>query len=508
MSKKSKRNKVKALAERNNQKTMNRNDRAKAKTRSELAKAQSKSGAQKKITKVVAPVVAEKARDEEIVLETVKMGGETGNELRDDVVTKVADAAAGGGNGDEVLEAEVKAAEPGLENETLEIEEGQIENVKALDDADKMVKSDMSEGNETEKITEEPRIVEPRESKEKIGLIGESTVVRGLTGEEPLGSNDVARVDREIPEVKGGKKRRHYRMWIWWATGACSIVVLVIGGLAAAGLFKGNTNVADEGSGQMIVEEVPEMEEPEGPEEKPEESTDEKVEELPGTTEEKPEVIPEIAPRPEPVEDYPEVTVGHKVVALTFDDGPSAATTPRLLDILGGRNVKATFFVLGTMARQAPDILRREAAEGHEVASHTPYHTQQTLLSAAQVRAEALEMDQIFTDILGTVPPFTRPPYGSYNQMVQDAMGQPLILWSVDPRDWQYRDAATVCNNVVSGTFDGAVILVHDIHASTVDAVPCIIDTLKARGYEFLTVSELAAYRDVPLVNGGVYGRF
>lgn len=317
-------------------------------------------------------------------------------------------------------------------------------------------------------------------------------------------------VDREIPEARDGKKRHHYRAIMWWAAGICSLLVLVVGGLAVAKLFRGNDEIREEGSGEMIVEEVPEVQPaPEEPAEEPEEEApaepvkEEKPEPAP-----QPEELPEVAPRPEPVKDYPEVTGGHKVVALTFDDGPSTATTPRLLDILKGKSVKATFFVLGTMAQKAPEILRREAAEGHEVASHTPYHNQQTSLSVAQIRAEALEMDRIFTEVLGTVPPFTRPPYGAYNQTVQNAIGQPLIIWSVDPRDWQYRDASVVCTNVVSGTFDGAVILVHDIHASTVEAVPCIIDTLRAQGYEFLTVSELAAYRDVPLVNGGVYGKF
>lgn len=314
-------------------------------------------------------------------------------------------------------------------------------------------------------------------------------------------------LDKEIPEVKGGEKRRHYRALVWWAVGICSLAVLIVGGFAVAKLFVGNTEAGDEGAVEMIVEEVPESAPEEPAEEEPKEEEPEPEKE-PEAVALPVDAMPEIAPRPEPVEDYPEVVGGHKVVALTFDDGPSTATTPRLLDILKGRGVKATFFVLGSMARQAPEILRREVEEGHEVASHTPYHNQQTLLSAAQVRVEALEMDRIFTDILGTVPRFTRPPYGSYNQTVQNAIGQPLIIWSVDPRDWQYRDASTVCTNVVSGTFDGSVILVHDIHASTVDAVPCIIDTLRAQGYEFLTVSELAAYRDVPLVNGGVYGKF
>lgn len=381
-----------------------------------------------------------------------------------------------------------------------------------VDNVDEEKRTEIDAGAVSESVAEVEN--DRKEHPEDVAEKSEEERAEDITKKEAAvsGAGDLSvidAIDREIPEAKDGKKRRSYRMWIWWGVGICCLVMLAVGGLALAKLFSGDNGDGDLSSGEMIIEEVPEevtKEETSGEpveEEKPEEKEPEPVEE-----EIKPEEIPAIAPRPEPVKDYPEVTGGSRVVALTFDDGPSAATTPRLLDILKSKNVKATFFVLGTMARKAPDLLVRERTEGHEVASHTPYHTQQTLLGAAQVRAEALEMDQIFTEILGTVPPFTRPPYGSYNQTVQEAMGQPLILWSVDPRDWQYRDASVVCSNVVSAATDGAVILVHDIHASTVDAVPCIIDTLRARGFEFMTVSELAAYKDVPLVNGGVYGRF
>ena len=229
-----------------------------------------------------------------------------------------------------------------------------------------------------------------------------------------------------------------------------------------------------------------------------------------GATGQKPGAEPgqSLAPRPETPVDEPYAPAGSKLVALTFDDGPSAATTPRLLDTLRSKGVKVTFFVLGTMAQKAPDLLRREKAEGHEVASHTPYHNKLTYLTYAQVRAEAVEMDRIFKEILGEVPPFTRPPYGLYNATVGEALGQPMILWSVDPRDWADRNAAVVCERVLSATVDGSIVLIHDIHATTVEAVPCIIDGLKARGFAFLTVSELAAARNMPLINGQAYFKF
>jgi len=323
-------------------------------------------------------------------------------------------------------------------------------------------------------------------------------------------------------EVDGEGKRKS-KSWIWWIVGAI-LVLLVAGGVFWGIQLMGNRNNDEQmaevggddggsdGEKQGEGEEKPAEESEEKPVEEPEETP---AEETPAekpveqpAEQPNPDPVTPIAPRPDESVDVTGVTPGSKLVALTFDDGPSAATTPRLLDILAANGVKATFFVLGTMAQRSPDILRREVAEGHEVGSHTPYHNQLTNLSFAQVRAEAVEMDRIFTDILGTVPPFTRPPYGSYNATVGQALGQPMILWSVDPRDWADRNAAVVCTRVVNATVDGSIVLVHDIHATTVDAVPCIINELKARGFEFLTVSELAAARGVPLVNGQAYFSF
>lgn len=222
-----------------------------------------------------------------------------------------------------------------------------------------------------------------------------------------------------------------------------------------------------------------------------------------GTSQEPKTEVPAAPTRP-----AKEVTPGSKLIALTFDDGPSGATTPRLLDILAQKQVKVTFFVLGSMAQRAPDLVRREEAEGHEVGSHTPWHDNLVNLSGAAIREQVATMNQILGGILGHGAPFTRPPYGSVNQTVRDNLGQPLILWSVDPEDWRYRDAATVRRNVVGAAFDGAIILLHDVHASTVDAVAGIIDDLRAQGYEFLTISELAQTRGVTLLDGTSYFYF
>ncbi len=202
------------------------------------------------------------------------------------------------------------------------------------------------------------------------------------------------------------------------------------------------------------------------------------------------------------------VNTGRKLVALTFDDGPSYATTPRLLDVLREKGVKVTFFVVGNMANGAPDLLRREEAEGHEVGSHTTAHVNFSYLNAEQTQAEFAAMNQIFNNILGHPSRIARPPYGNYTEITQVYAGQPMIYWTVDTLDWKYRDAGWVRQQAVGGAFDGAIILMHDIHPTTVDAVAGIIDDLKAQGYELLTVSELAQARGVNMANGGVYGSF
>lgn len=215
---------------------------------------------------------------------------------------------------------------------------------------------------------------------------------------------------------------------------------------------------------------------------------------------------------PAPVVSVPAVpargdVAGKKLVALTFDDGPSRATTVRLLDILKAKNVKATFFVVGNMVRNAPEVVQREVAEGHEVGSHTVSHAYLTKLGAAGVQNDTATMRGLLSSA-GVTMRIMRPPYGAFDATVKANVGVPMIYWSVDTLDWKTRNAAAVRSAVASAVFDGAVILMHDIHATTVDAVSGVIDDLRAAGYEFLTVSEMAATRGVTMAAGGVYGSF
>lgn len=199
---------------------------------------------------------------------------------------------------------------------------------------------------------------------------------------------------------------------------------------------------------------------------------------------------------------------GKKLVALTFDDGPSSLTTPALLDVLAEKNTLATFFMIGVMAQNNPDLVKRIEREGHEVASHTMYHQNLVLLSDGAVQSDINEAKSVFSNIIKRTPRLTRPPYGNINNVVRTSVGTPLILWSVDPQDWQNKDVPTILAIIQNQVHDGAIILMHDIYSTSVDAVPVLIDTLREQGYEFATVSELAEARSVNLTPGEYYYNF
>ena len=197
-----------------------------------------------------------------------------------------------------------------------------------------------------------------------------------------------------------------------------------------------------------------------------------------------------------------------KLVALTFDDGPSPDTTPELLDNLTKKDAVATFFVLGSMADANPDIVKRIRKNGHDVASHTMYHQNLVMISYGAAADDIGIANGVFTQILGHSPELTRPPYGNLNNNVVELIDTPIILWSVDPQDWLYKDPDIVISNVMAQVHDGAIILLHDIYPSTVEAVPALIDSLRESGYEVATISELTKARGVHLTTGEIYYNF
>ena len=175
-------------------------------------------------------------------------------------------------------------------------------------------------------------------------------------------------------------------------------------------------------------------------------------------------------------------------VALTFDDGPGPSTGT-LLDTLAAAHVHATFFVIGRNVQALPALVTREAAEGHVVGNHTWSHRDLSRLGASDQRSEVSRTAEALA-ARGVSATLLRPPYGAYNSTTR-TLGVPLVLWDVDPADWRDRDAAIVAARVLANTRPGSIVLLHDVHPSTVAAVPAIVAGLKAKGYTFVTVPQL-----------------
>ncbi|MEI6349695.1 MAG: polysaccharide deacetylase family protein [Verrucomicrobiota bacterium] len=199
----------------------------------------------------------------------------------------------------------------------------------------------------------------------------------------------------------------------------------------------------------------------------------------------------------EPRITFSSVNTDGPYIALTFDDGPGAATTPRLLDMLAKRNIKVTFFVLGECVQANPAILKREVAEGHEIGNHSWSHPDLSKMSEEGVRGQLQRTQDAVSQAGGVTPKVMRPPYGALHEKqrkwVHDQLGLKVILWEVDPNDWRRPGPSVIARRILEGTRNGSIILAHDIHAQTIDAMPQVLDGLLAKGFKFVTVSELLA---------------
>ena len=194
---------------------------------------------------------------------------------------------------------------------------------------------------------------------------------------------------------------------------------------------------------------------------------------------------------------YTSCNVESSTVAMTFDDGPHPKLTPKLLDMLKERNIKATFFVIGKCVAEFPDIAKRIVDEGHEIANHSWSHPQLTKLSPSAFASEIAQTNEAIEKATGIRPVTMRPPYMDINatltKRLNDEYGLCVILWSVDPQDWKIRKSEHVSSHIIKNTAPGSIILAHDIHPSTIDAMPPALDALQSKGYKFVTVTELIA---------------
>lgn len=180
-----------------------------------------------------------------------------------------------------------------------------------------------------------------------------------------------------------------------------------------------------------------------------------------------------------------------KKIAITFDDGPHPQYTPQLLDGLGKRGVKATFFVTGEAAEQNPEIVRRMHEEGHLIGNHTYSHLQLNAGNEEIFRQELIRTNEIIGELTGEEVPYVRPPYGSWNKQFEKELNMIPVLWTIDPLDWCSGNADCITRKVCGKAQENAIILMHDQYKSSVTAALRIIDILTGEGYEFVTVEEI-----------------
>jgi peptidoglycan/xylan/chitin deacetylase (PgdA/CDA1 family) len=194
---------------------------------------------------------------------------------------------------------------------------------------------------------------------------------------------------------------------------------------------------------------------------------------------------------------FTDVNVDGPYIAMTFDDGPHATNTPKLLDLAAKRHIKLTFFVLGECVQQNPAVLQREVAEGHEIGNHSWSHPNLAKLSDEAVRSQLQRTEDIIVKTAGVKPKLMRPPYGELTKRqrvwVNHDFGYKVILWDVDPLDWKRPGPSVVARRIIAGARPGSIILSHDIHPPTIEAMPQVFDALLAKGFKFVTVSELLA---------------
>lgn len=178
-------------------------------------------------------------------------------------------------------------------------------------------------------------------------------------------------------------------------------------------------------------------------------------------------------------------------IALTFDDGPSAAWTPTLLDGLKERGVKATFFLIGENADKNPEIVKRMAEEGHLIGNHTYHHVELTKVSENEARLELADTSAVIVRITGKEPEYMRPPFGAWQRKLEQEIQMLPVLWTIDPLDWTTENQDEIVNKVVTEAEENDIILLHDCYKSSIEAGLRIVDILQEEGFMFVTVDEL-----------------
>lgn len=199
----------------------------------------------------------------------------------------------------------------------------------------------------------------------------------------------------------------------------------------------------------------------------------------------------------------PEIDPNKKMIAITLDDGPHKTNTLRVVEMFEKYNGRATFFQLGKNIELYPDVVKTVYEHGFEIANHSWDHPDLRKKDSAGVNQQVANTQDIIFKITGEEPKLIRPPYGAFNDNVKSVIynnGMQIALWSVDTEDWKLKDANKIKDAILKNAFDGAVILLHDIHNFSVDGLEMALSELSQRGYQFVTLSTLQKYKELKQV--------
>ena len=199
-----------------------------------------------------------------------------------------------------------------------------------------------------------------------------------------------------------------------------------------------------------------------------------------------------------------EISPQKKLVAFTFDDGPSSYTL-ELMDILEEYNANATFFLVGYNIKVRNTVVLDMYSRGFEIGNHTTDHSKLTKFDCSKAQTKINGNDELFHNITNDNMKMLRPPYGAYNDAIKSCAGVPIIMWSVDSRDWESRNTEKIVDVVLSSIKEGDIVLFHDLYATTIEAVKILLPVLYADGYQVVNVSQLYASKNIILENGSVY---
>ena len=201
-------------------------------------------------------------------------------------------------------------------------------------------------------------------------------------------------------------------------------------------------------------------------------------------------------------------TNSKKSIAITFDDSPNKKKTTKILSYLNDFHFHATFFVVGDKCEYNEDILISIKNSGNEIGSHSYNHKNLSKLSDEELVEDYNKVNDIYKRLFNEDIKYLRPPYGLYKDKQLNVLDISFILWSLDTNDWRYKNRDYLVNYVIDNVKDGDIILFHDSYKSSVEAIEKLLPLLYSKGYQVMSVSELAKLKGVTIQNNQVYHNF